>query len=139
MNSSFKLDLNNEDKAVYLKALLYVMAPKTNSRCEYIRKQAKEIGFPTKELNKVKKITKPEALSLELLKVSDIRLRRYLIREMILLAINDHELSDTEICDMYKIGAAAGIKEDKINDFFIWAAQGVEWQLDGISLVEEDI
>ncbi|MBQ9731629.1 MAG: hypothetical protein IJV97_00890 [Alphaproteobacteria bacterium] len=139
MNSSFKINLDNNDKEIYLKAMLYAMAPKATSRCEYIRKQAKEISFPAKDLNKIKKISKPEALSLELLKLSDIRLRRYIIREMILLAINDHELSDKEICDMYKIGAAAGIKEDKINDFFIWAAQGVEWQIDGIALVEEDL
>ncbi|MBE6452723.1 MAG: hypothetical protein E7012_04460 [Alphaproteobacteria bacterium] len=139
MEPSFKQNLSYEDKIIYLNSLLYVMAPKTTSRCEYIRKQAKDIGFPAKELSKIKKNLKPETASLELLKVRDLKTRRYIIREMIMLAINDHELSDAEMCDIYKIGAAVGIKEEKINDFFLWAAQGIEWQIEGISLVEEDL
>ena len=139
MIQSFKQNLTHDEKIVYLTSLLYVMVSQTNSRNEYIRNQAKEICFPASDLRKIKKLTKPEAISLELLKIQDLRLRRYFIREMILLAINDHELTDKEMCEMYKIGIATGIKEETINDFFLWAAQGIEWQIEGVSIVEDDL
>lgn len=66
-----------------------------------------------------------------------MRLKRYIIREMIMLAMANHELSDEEMAAIYTIGMNIGIKEDKINDFFLWAAEGLEWQLAGVKLVEE--
>ena len=51
----------------------------------------------------------------------------------------NHELSDEEMAAIYTIGMNIGIKEDKINDFFLWAAEGLEWQLAGVKLVEEDL
>ena len=44
-----------------------------------------------------------------------------------------------KLTDLHKIGKGMGISEEKINDFFIWAARGIEWQLEGIKLVEEDL
>ena len=58
------------------------------------------------------------------------------IREMISFAIVDHEISDEEMCQIYKIGTAIGVKEGKINDFFLWAAAGIEWQIEGERLIE---
>ncbi|MFR3313585.1 MAG: hypothetical protein ACLTT2_05075 [Alphaproteobacteria bacterium] len=75
----------------------------------------------------------------ELKQVSSMRLKRYIIREMIMLAMANHELSDEEMAAIYTIGMNIGIKEDKINDFFLWAAEGLEWQLAGVKLVEEDL
>ena len=74
-----------------------------------------------------------------MVQITDIRARRYFLREMILLAVADHELQDEEVEDLHKIGKGMGISEEKINDFFIWAARGIEWQLEGIKLVEEDL
>ena len=139
MHHSFKNDLNGEEKLIYLEALLYTLKKESDLRNDYIPKLAKELGVTVKELRKLGKITKPESISNELLRIKDVRLRRYFVREMIMLAIFDHELADEEMCIIYKIGTAIGIKEDKINDFFLWAAQGIEWQMDGIRMVEDDL
>ena len=82
---------------------------------------------------------KTDALIKDLEQITDIRAKRYILREMILLAVADHELQDEEVEDLHKIGKGMGISEEKINDFFIWAARGIEWQLEGIKLVEEDL
>lgn len=82
---------------------------------------------------------KADDLIKELKQVSSMRLKRYIIREMIMLAMANHELSDEEMAAIYTIGMNIGIKEDKINDFFLWAAEGLEWQLAGVKLVEEDL
>lgn len=142
MSSTFKENLGEEEKVIYLGALMYILGGgKTISpeRNEYLKRQAEEIGFPEKELKNIKKIKRPETISNRLLEIRNVRLRRYFLREMIMLAITDHELCDVEMCNIYKIGTAIGIKEDKINDFFLWAAQGVEWQIEGVRLVEDDL
>lgn len=142
MSSTFKENLDSEAKAVYLEVLMYVLGADTRltpEQTRYLEKQALEISFPAAELKTLKKLKKPESVSNELLKIADIRLRRYFIREMVMLSISDHELTDEEMCNIYKIGCAIGVKEDKINDFFLWAAQGVEWQIEGVRMVEDDL
>ena len=142
MSSTFKENLDSEAKAVYLEVLMYVLRADTRltpERTRYLEKQALEISFLAAELKTLKKLKTPESLSNELLKIADIRLRRYFIREMVMLSISDHELTDEEMCNIYKIGCAIGVKEDKINDFFLWAAQGVEWQIEGVRMVEDDL
>lgn len=142
MSATYKDNLDATAQQVYLEVLIYVLGGDkklTKEQTHYLERQAQEIGFPLSELKNVKKIKRPESLSNELLKIEDIRLRRYFVREMIMLAISDHELTDAEMCDIYKIGCAVGVKEDKINDFFLWAAQGVEWQIEGVRMVEDDL
>lgn len=142
MSATYKDNLDATAQQVYLEVLIYVLGGDkklTKEQTHYLERQAQEIGFPLSELKNIKKIKRPESLSNELLKIEDIRLRRYFVREMIMLAISDHELTDAEMCDIYKIGCAVGVKEDKINDFFLWAAQGVEWQIEGGRMVEDDL
>lgn len=141
MSETFKKSLNDEEKNIYLKALSYVLNcnDKVTEKCDFILKRAKEINFPTKNLRAIKKVSRPETISNELLKIKDVRLRRYFMREMVMLAVSDHELADSEMCNLYKIATSVGIKEEKINDFFLWAAQGVEWQIEGTRLVEDDL
>lgn len=142
MSATYKDNLDATAQQVYLEVLIYVLGGDkklTKEQTHYLERQAQEIGFPLSELKNIKKIKRPESLSNELLKIEDIRLRRYFVREMIMLAISDHELTDAEMCDIYKIGCAVGVKEDKINDFFLWAAQGVEWQIEGVRMVEDDL
>ncbi len=57
---------------------------------------------------------------------------------MIVMAVADHELTDTEMCAIYEIATGVGVKQEKINDFFLWAAKGIEWQIEGSHLVEDD-
>ncbi len=142
MNSSFTENLSDENKIIFLEVLAFVLGsgkalnPEQNA---LLKAQAAELGLSEADVKRIKKIKRSETAANALLRVRDVRLRRYFIREIIMLAIADHELADSEMCNIYKIGCAVGIKEDKINDFFLWAAQGVEWQLEGIRMVEDDL
>lgn len=138
------INLDDEEKRTYLRCLIYVMhlrqtAESKQSRKEiFLENQLREIGLPLDELKNIK-AKKTDEIITELKKIHNVKAKRYILREMILLAIADHELNDREISTIYQIGVQAGIKEEKISDFFMWAAQGVEWQINGIKLVEEDL
>lgn len=140
--TTFKKTLSTKEKEIYLKALIYILS-KEERKCadndEYLRQQAEQAGFDPAAVKKIKPAKKADDLIKELKQVSSMRLKRYIIREMIMLAMANHELSDEEMAAIYTIGMNIGIKEDKINDFFLWAAEGLEWQLAGVKLVEEDL
>lgn len=142
MNSSFTENLSDEEKIIFLEILAFVLnsgRALSSAQNNFLKTQAWELGIDEQQFKKISKIKRSETAANALLKIRDVRLRRYFIREIIMLAISDHELTDVEMCNIYKIGCAVGIKEDKINDFFLWAAQGVEWQLEGIRMVEDDL
>lgn len=136
-----KKEFNLKQKKIFLKALTYILNIEnkpSERKTEYLRLQAAELGIdPAKAAPK--KALKPADIVKDLASLDDIRAKRYILREMIILAIADHELSDKEIKTIYEIGLQAGLKQEKINDFFLWAAEGVEWQLNGARLVEEDL
>ena len=71
--------------------------------------------------------------------LDDLRVQRYIIREMIMLSVSDQDISDEEIHRIYQIAEAVGMSGEKVGDFFIWAAKGIEWRIEGIQLVEEDL
>lgn len=134
--------LSKTEKKLYLQALAFVLnmnKKDENAIKEYLHMQAEEIGVSETTLNQVKTNLTEDKLIKELAKITNIQSKRFILREMILLAIADHEVKDEEIETLHRIGKAMGIVEAKINDFFIWAAQGLEWQLQGIKLVEEDL
>ncbi len=139
------INLDNEEKRIYLRCLTYVMQIRQSMEIKQSRKeiflenQVREVGLPLEELKNIKVIKKAEDIICELKKIHNVKAKRYILREMILLAIADHELNDKEISTIYQIGVQSGIKEEKISDFFMWAANGVEWQINGIKLVEEDL
>ncbi len=138
----YKQSLGEEEKVIFLRALLYILGVEKRSsghNKNYLIRQADQIGFDPKELKNIKKPKKADELAKELKTIPDIRIKRFILREMILLAVADHELTDNEMSNIYEIGIKAGIKEEKINDFFLWAAQGLEWQLEGSRLIEKDI
>ena len=140
--NTFTAEMNDEEKSIYLEALKYILgAAKTDTpeNKDFLLQQAQKAGFDKKQLKNLPRIKTAEEMAAEIKKIPSVRKKRFIIREMIMVALADHELSDQEMCDIYKIGTAAGIKEDKINDFFLWAAQGLEWQIEGNRLVEEDI
>lgn len=138
----YKQNLGEEEKVIFLRALLFILGvEKRSSDCNqnYLIRQAEQIGFDQKELKNIKKPKKADELAKELKTIANIRIKRFILREMILLAVADHELTDGEMSNIYDIGIKAGIKEEKINDFFLWAAQGLEWQMEGSRLIEKDI
>lgn len=135
-------DLTVEEKNVYINCLAYILnfdKAATMVRKEYLENQIKDIGLSLKDFDKIKKKQKPEDIIKELKSISDIRSKRYILREMILLAIADHELTDDEIKTIFQIGTKSGIKEEKVGDFFLWAAKGIEWEIEGTQLVEENL
>lgn len=136
-----KKEFTLRQKKIFLKVLSYILNIEdtpSERKTEYLRLQAMELNV---DLDKAvpKKALKPADIVKDLAAFDDIRAKRYILREMIILAIADHELSDKEIKTIYEIGLLSGLKQEKIDDFFLWAAEGVEWQLNGLRLVEEDL
>ena len=138
--NTFTADMTEEEKNIYLQALKYVLeANNTTSNNDFISDLAQKTGVTKKQLRELPKVGNIDMLIKLIRKIPNIRKKRFIIREMIMLAMADHEISDKEMHDIYKVGTAVGIKEEKINDFFLWAAQGLEWQVEGIRLIEKDL
>ena len=134
-------DLDDDQKIVYMKALAFMLAldkKNTPEKTEFLKIQALRCGVDGRKL-KFKSTNKSSDIVLALNKIDNIAVKRYILLNMILLTIAGHELSDTEVDVIYGIGTKAGISIDKIDDFFLWAARGVEWQIEGIRIVEEDL
>ena len=132
-------ELTAEEKTIFVTSLLYIMDLSKNQRMEYLNSRLKELGFDTDVLKKIKHVKTPAELYGLIKQIEDIKVRRYILREMILVAISNHELSDEEISIIYTIGTNIGIKEEKVGDFFIWAAKGLEWEIEGLQLIEGDL
>lgn len=136
-----KRELNNEEKSIFFDAMCFIstLNKKSNDRkiC-HIKNLATEMGYDARKL-RFKSTKKATEITKSLQSIDNIRLRRYILREMILLSIADHELTDKEVDTIYDIAKKCCISEDKIDDFFLWAAKGVEWQIEGQKLVEEDL
>ncbi len=138
----FSRDLTIEEKNIYLEALAFILnigTSKTEAKKEYMEAQMAEIGLSKKDVRSAKKVKTPEELAKDIKGIGDIKVKRFILREMILLALADHELTDDEIQTIYRIGTQSGLKEEKIGDLFLWAAKGIEWQIEGTQLVEENI
>ncbi len=127
------------EKQLYLTALQYVLnidSADNPTKKEFMKIKARELGCP---LSKIKKVRSSAELVKLLLPIPSVRTKRCLLRDMILLSAADHDLSDEAIGEIYEIGTKIGIKAEKIDDFFLWAARGLEWQVDGSRLIDEDI
>lgn len=138
----FSKDLSLEEKNTYLNCLAFILnVGKSNNEAkkEYMETQMAEMGMSSKDVKKIKKPLKADDIIKQIKTIADNKVKRFMLREMILLAIADHELTDDEISTIYKIGTKSGIKEEKISDLFLWAAKGIEWQIEGTQLVEEEL
>ena len=99
--------LDEVEKKLYIQGLAYVLGmnkqdPKQKK--EYLLAQMAETGLSESEYKKIKCNCKTDALIKDLEQITDIRAKRYILREMILLAVADHELQDEEVEDLHKIG-----------------------------------
>ena len=138
----FSRELSLEEKNVYMEALAFVLDighSKTEAKKDYMEAQMAEIGLSKKDFRGAKKVKTAEDLAKDIKGTGDIKVKRFILREMILLALADHELTDEEIQTIYQIGTCSGLKEEKISDFFLWAAKGIEWQIEGTQLVEDNL
>ncbi len=138
----FSRDLSVDEKNVYMEALAFILnVGKSNNdaKKEYMETQMAEIGLSKKDFRSAKKVKTAGELAKDIKGIGDIKIKRFILREMILLALADHELTDEEIQTIYQIGTCSGLKEEKISDFFLWAAKGIEWQIEGTQLVEDNL
>lgn len=140
------LKLNRKEKYAYIKSLIYILnlskkssAEKDGRQKTLIENRMSELSIPLEEFSSLKSTKNAESIIDDLASITNMKIKKYILREMILLAIADHELTDIEISTIYRIGANSGIKEESISDFFLWAAKGVEWQIEGVKLLEENI
>ncbi len=130
---------NQEEKQIYLAALSYVLTAgdtKSEQRREFMKNKAREVKIP---LAQIKKVKTSEELIAMLGQIHNIKIKRFIVRDMILMTLADHDLTDSEMHNIYDICAAIDIKPEKVDDFFLWAAKGLEWQIEGNRLIEEDI
>lgn len=134
-------NFDENEKNIYMKALSFMLSldkKNTVEKLDFLKIQAVRCGFDCRKL-KTKSTDKISDIALALNKIDNIAIRRYILLNMIRLTIAGHELLDTEVDTIYGIGTKAGISVDKIDDFFLWAARGVEWQIEGMRIVEEDL
>ena len=134
--------LDDNQKQIYLTCLQYILGLDTeidDNKKEFMLKQIKDMGLNCKKATCLKKNLSAKEIAEQIKNITDIKIRRFILREMVLLAIADHELSDNEIATIYEIANKSGIKQDKVNDIFIWAAKGIEWEIEGSKLVNEDL
>lgn len=131
--------LSETEKQLYLASLAYILnldSVDNPLKKEFMKSKAKEFGCAISKLKKIR--TAQELISL-LAPIPSVRIKRFFLRDMILLSAADHDLSDNAIGQIYEIGTQIGLKAEKIDDLFLWAARGLEWQLDGTRLIDEDI
>lgn len=134
-------NFSTKDKNTCLKALTYILylRPKNKLKKENMLLQLRRIGINEDKFDGSKHACTKETLINNLKGLDNVRAQRFIIREMIILAVSDKEVTDREILDIYEIAEAIGISGEKVGDFFIWAAKGIEWMMEGIQLVEEDL
>ncbi len=131
--------MTKDQKEIFIAALIFVMDLSQNKETDYFNSRINELGFSESAIKKIKKFSSAEETAAAVKKIKDIKMRRYILREMILVAISNHELSDEEISSIYAIGTHIGIKQEKVSDFFLWAAKGLEWEIEGLQLIEGDL
>jgi len=139
--TSFKKNMDDNAKITFMEALTFVVNienPKSPLQQEHLLRQAFECNLSPKELKLVKKLKKSTDLIKHLKEIPDKKTKRFIVREMIMMAVIDHELSDAEMCAIYEIGTGAGLKQEESNGCLLWAAKGVEWQIEGSHMVEDD-
>lgn len=116
----FSRDLSVDEKNVYMEALAFILnVGKSNNdaKKEYMETQMAEIGLSKKDFRSAKKVKTAGELAKDIKGIGDIKVKRFILREMILLALADHELTDEEIQTIYQIGTCSGLKEEKSATF----------------------
>ena len=85
-----------------------------------------------------KKVNNTKMIKL-LADIEDIRIKRFVICSLVLYVVSKETINDKQIDIIYTLGQFIGVSQDKIDDFFIWAAQGLQWHFDGNKLIDEDL
>ena len=129
-----------KQKGVLIDALNFVLnisGKPDKSQKEYMASQLGNLGIDIENALSRKSL-KAKELILSLQALKDTKFRRFILREMILLAAANNKMSDIDIKHIFEIGLHSGVKQEKIGDMLMWAAKGIEWHMEGVRIVEED-
>lgn len=135
-------NFHTKEKTACLKALAYVLHLNNRNKQakrEYLGVQMKAMGIPEEKFDETEPPCSFNTLVKTLQNLDDQRVQRFIIRQMVTLAVADHDIGEDEIRAIYQLAETTGVSSEKVGDFFIWAAKGIEWKLEGIQLVEEDL
>ena len=86
----FSRDLSVDEKNVYMEALAFILnVGKSNNdaKKEYMETQMAEIGLSKKDFRSAKKVKTAGELAKDIKGIGDIKVKRFILREMILLAL----------------------------------------------------
>ena len=135
-------NFNTKEKNACIKALTFVLhihGAKNTMQKKFMLFQLKAMGLTEDKYDITQPPCKFEDLAKSLKNLDNLRAQRYIIRAMIMLALSDQDINDDAIKLIYQLAEEIGMSSEKVGDFFIWAAKGIEWRLEGIQLVEEDL
>ena len=134
--------LSSEQIQDFLIALSFVMhsdGDASKEEEEYIKVASTAYGLDSPNLADImKKRSLAEVENIVAWAKNKPETARYMIREMISLAISDGDILEAEIDAIFHIGKVVGVSEERVNDIITWAVEGYEWQMEGFRLVEED-
>ena len=134
--------MSDAEKVICLQALKFVLLLENRTLKDnekYLKKKMSELGLSKTLVSQNTAFKTKTDFIRTVKKITSIRVKRFILREMVMIAVYDYEIKDDEIATLYELGLGVGINQEKINDFFLWVAQGIEWRLEGFKLVEEDI
>lgn len=136
-NNSHFLNLNEEQKIIFLKALAYMA--KIDGRLDedeikYIKDIAAEyqISQSTEIFD-----FKEEEIFNQIKKLNNRRICLELIKELCFLGHSDSDLSDDEVLFIGKIGTAMGIELEKIEQISDWVVDKIIWLEKGKIIFED--
>lgn len=135
-------ELSHQQIQDFLTALSFVMhadGESSEEEKEYIKVAALAYGLDEPDFDL---IMRKRSLEEVIKKIAWLKEKpttaRYMIREMISLALADGEFLEEELAGISHVSKAVGISEKRLNDMIDWAVEGYEWQIEGFRLIEED-
>lgn len=139
ISENFMDDMTDEQKKVFLKALLF--ACKADGKVDekevrYIKRTADKY-----KIDDIKKIFEPiteDQFFEELSCFSERKWALELIKGIFKISLSDYDLSDSELDFIYRIGHKLGIDSTKIEEINNWVLDYIVWQEQGKIIFEEN-
>ncbi len=137
-DNNFVIKLSQEQKIIFLKALLYLAnidGNRDEDEIKYIKNAV--LNYKIKDLQAIFKPTTEEEIIEELKTIEDRRICLELIKEMCLLGHSDSDLSDEETLFIGHAGLAMGIELEKIEQISNWVIDKIIWLEQGKIIFED--
>lgn len=137
-DNNFVINLSQEQKIIFLKALLYLAnidGNRDEDEIKYIKNAV--LNYKIKDLQAIFKPTTEEEIIEELKTIEDRRICLELIKEMCLLGHSDSDLSDEETLFIGHAGLAMGIELEKIEQISNWVIDKIIWLEQGKIIFED--